>query len=347
MADYPPNVTDTLLNEETPRCTFCAYFSYTQRQVLAAILVVISFLGVVGNVLVIAAVLLSRKLRRVTNCFVFSLSVADLLTSLFLPFSAVAILNEHTWPLPTVLCSLTAFVFLTCLGCSINSLACIAVNRYVLITKKRETYRRLYSSRRTTLAILIVWMIPLCTTGIPAITGFIQLGFEPKYSSCTWVLAESSPRYVFVLFAIFCPIQLTTIILHYMKVFLHIRKHTKAVGQTLNVPSGRLTISESVSNSGLTNNRNNHDYVAPERKKRNKLNIQVTKNLFVVVCAFVLCVLPYTLTLLLPNSRQVFPFAATILMMNSCINPIIYAIKHPQFKTVFRCIVTRRFRDIS
>lgn len=55
-------------------------------------LVVIAFIDimvVVGNCLVIAAVYMSSKLRSVTNLFIVSLAVADLLVGLaVLPFSA-------------------------------------------------------------------------------------------------------------------------------------------------------------------------------------------------------------------------------------------------------------------
>ncbi|XP_071802599.1 alpha-1A adrenergic receptor-like [Asterias amurensis] len=331
-------------------CTFCAYFSYTQRQVLAAIWFLMSFVGVTGNSLVIIAILSSPKLQRVTNYFVFNLSVADLLTSLFIPFTAVAVLNETEWPLPMVLCSITAFILLTCLGCSINNLACIAVNRFVLITKKQETYRRLFSKRRTILAILITWLIPLFTTVVPTSIGYIQLGFEPKYSSCSWVLAQSSNGFVLILFATFCPIQLSVIIYCYIRVFTHIRQHAKKVEPSLGTKTE--TVSTVLDTVSSTTTRPKPPDIASSstakepKPKRSRLQVQVTINLFLVVCAFILCVVPYAVTLLVPRSRQVFPFAATLFMGNSCLNPIIYAFKHPQFKTVFRCILTGKFSEI-
>ena len=54
-----------------------------------AILGFIDILVIVGNCLVIAAVFCSHKLRSVTNFFIVSLAVADLLVGLaVLPFSA-------------------------------------------------------------------------------------------------------------------------------------------------------------------------------------------------------------------------------------------------------------------
>lgn len=54
-----------------------------------AILAFINVLVIVGNCLVIAAVFCSHKLRSVTNYFIVSLAVADMLVGLaVLPFSA-------------------------------------------------------------------------------------------------------------------------------------------------------------------------------------------------------------------------------------------------------------------
>lgn len=59
---------------------------------LVASLLVLAFIDVMvvlGNLLVIAAVLVSSKLRSVTNLFIMSLAVADLMVGIaVLPFSA-------------------------------------------------------------------------------------------------------------------------------------------------------------------------------------------------------------------------------------------------------------------
>lgn len=52
---------------------------------------------IIGNTLVILAVLTTRRLRTVTNCFVMSLAVADLLVGIFVmpPAVAVHFLGEY------------------------------------------------------------------------------------------------------------------------------------------------------------------------------------------------------------------------------------------------------------
>lgn len=61
----------------------------TKNIIVFTILTFIVVLVIVGNCLVIAAVFYSHKLRSVTNYFIVSLAVADLLVGLaVLPFSA-------------------------------------------------------------------------------------------------------------------------------------------------------------------------------------------------------------------------------------------------------------------
>lgn len=234
-----------------------------------------------------------------------------------------------------VLCSFTAFICYACFGCSINNLMCIAINRYVMIIHKRVTYLRLFSPKCTMIAILLTWLIPVCLVIIPSATGYIKLGFEPKYSSCTWVKAESHPQFHAILFMVFCPVQLATIFLSYGKIFYHIFSHAKKVRHLDRQPSTSSTTSEV------------HEPQANANTDRNnKLQAQVSKNLFSVVCTFLLCVSPYSFSLILPKTERFIPIAGVILTANSCVNPLIYAAKHPHFRTVFRCIITMKFKEI-
>ena len=113
-----------------------------QRIIVAVMFLIAALVGSVGNTIVIIAVCLSRKLRTVTNVFVVNLAVADLLTSLFVPWNAVALLSLDGWPLPFWICSVAGAITYLCISASFYSLASIAVNRFILITKGLHAYQR-------------------------------------------------------------------------------------------------------------------------------------------------------------------------------------------------------------
>lgn len=61
-----------------------------QELALVALLSVVIIITVIGNTLVILAVLTTRRLRTVTNCFVISLAIADWLVGVFVMPPAIA-----------------------------------------------------------------------------------------------------------------------------------------------------------------------------------------------------------------------------------------------------------------
>ncbi|KAJ8025119.1 G-protein coupled receptor moody [Holothuria leucospilota] len=81
------------------------------------------------------------------------------------------------------------------------------------------------------------------------------------------------------------------------------------------------------------------------RKEISKRQVQITKNLFYVVCAFVLCLTPYaTLSSFAPKNVVIYTISA--IFVNSCINPFVYATKHPHFKKVFKCILLCQLKNL-
>ncbi|XP_037705029.1 5-hydroxytryptamine receptor 2B [Choloepus didactylus] len=126
---------------------------------LLILMVIIPTIG--GNILVILAVSLEKKLQCATNYFLMSLAVADLLVGLFvMPIALLTIMFEALWPLPLVLCPAWLFLDVLFSTASIMHLCAISVDRYIAIKKPIQANQ--YNSRATAfIKITVVWLISI------------------------------------------------------------------------------------------------------------------------------------------------------------------------------------------
>ncbi|XP_026329544.1 5-hydroxytryptamine receptor-like [Hyposmocoma kahamanoa] len=112
---------------------------------------------VVGNVFVIAAILLERHLRSAANQLILSLAVADLLVAcLVMPLGAVYEVAQR-WTLGPELCDMWTSGDVLCCTASILHLVAIALDRYWAVTNIDYIHAR--TARRVGLMIICVWVV--------------------------------------------------------------------------------------------------------------------------------------------------------------------------------------------
>ncbi|XP_038071945.1 melatonin receptor type 1B-A-like [Patiria miniata] len=329
-------VTEGVTLDPTESSTF-EFSDYTQRVLVATMFLVIALLGIFGNTLVILAVLLSKKVRTDTNAFVVNLSVADFLTCLVLPWNAVALLGREGLPVGVWVCSITAVVQNATIGCSIFSLVAIALFRFLLITRPATTYHKVYTPKKIIIWLVLIWFVPLFITLLPSFINIIEFTYSRIYHMCMSISSKDSSRtYNTIVGGIIYPILLIIIFVCYVLIWRHLKRHSRRMAtvhqedSVLTPSSIPTTTSASLSavNSQLTRRRN-----------------EVTKNMFYVVCAFILCLTPYAVVVI-SGYRPALPYFFALFFVNSCVNPMIYATKHRDFKTIFGCILRRQWAAI-
>ncbi|XP_077390548.1 5-hydroxytryptamine receptor 2B [Festucalex cinctus] len=127
---------------------------------LLIVLVIIPTIG--GNILVILAVSLERKLQNATNYFLMSLAVADLLVGLLvMPIALVTVLYNSGWPLPDFICPIWLFLDVLFSTASIMHLCAISLDRYIAI-KKPIQHSQYKSRAKAMVKIALVWLISIC-----------------------------------------------------------------------------------------------------------------------------------------------------------------------------------------
>ncbi|XP_072167101.1 G-protein coupled receptor moody-like [Diadema setosum] len=332
---------------------------------LAVVYILIAIIGIAGNSLVIAAVALCRKLQTPTNVFVVSLAVTDLLSCITLPFQAAMFLSTEDSRLPDGLCAFIGAVSIICLVGSIVTLALIAFNRCFLITQTRKTYSWLYTTKMLFLMTAMAWLYPTLVLVVPQVSGIGQLGYSPSYKACLWNEMHPLAYVSDILVAITFFFTFLIIIICYIKIWLYIRRHVRRLRTHSSIKSNNTEPSHLEDLSSTQEQHTDtqvgsspHGQGAPngstvDKKRRPRSvstrEIEITKNLFYVVCAFFVCIIPYAITLTLPVDPildLLVLYASVPLMFNGCVNPMIYAYKHPTMKVVFRYILKCRVGEI-
>ncbi|RWS01514.1 putative G-protein coupled receptor No9-like protein [Dinothrombium tinctorium] len=142
--------------------------------VAVLICVIINAAVIAGNILVIVAVFFSSKLRTITNFFIVSLAVSDLLLGVaILPYSLPLHVFE-VWLFGDVWCMgwLVIDVWLT--TASILNLCAISIDRYLAVTRPVR-YRSIMTSRKAKLMIAAVWILSFVIC-FPPLIGWSNKG---------------------------------------------------------------------------------------------------------------------------------------------------------------------------
>uniref|UniRef100_A0A4W3IRE4 5-hydroxytryptamine receptor 2A n=1 Tax=Callorhinchus milii TaxID=7868 RepID=A0A4W3IRE4_CALMI len=125
----------------------------------ALLIIIIIVLTIGGNILVIMAVSLEKKLQNATNYFLMSLAVADMLVGiLVMPVSLITVLYGYIWPLPTKLCPIWIYFDVLFSTASIMHLCAISLDRYIAIRNPIH-HSRFNSRTKALMKIIAVWTI--------------------------------------------------------------------------------------------------------------------------------------------------------------------------------------------
>lgn len=145
-----------MASNDTASCLDSAAFKATVGVVLTALIVV----TVAGNVVVCLAVGLSRRLRSLTNCFIVSLAITDLLLGLLvLPFSAFYQLSCR-WNFGSVFCNVYTSLDVMLCTASILNLFVISLDRYCAVTAPLR-YPMLVTPARVAISLVFIWVVSI------------------------------------------------------------------------------------------------------------------------------------------------------------------------------------------
>ncbi|XP_072180880.1 G-protein coupled receptor moody-like [Diadema setosum] len=325
--------------------------------------------GFVGNLVVVVAVALYPKLRTITNVYVLSLAVADLLTCTTIPFTVIGMVSTTGWPLSDASCVAVAIVSFVCGGSSIWHLTVIGLNRMVLITMSTARYQKVFTRFNVVIFLALTWLIPLSVIIVPFAAGLTRLGYDFDTHMCSDLEEDEDGSlnmiHTYMGSTFLTCIPLAIVLLFYVRIFVFVRHHSRKQREwqsTKRAASTVPTVSSGPAEAGVAQATAGHDddnRTAPPttsgehregdpqiavKIKRHSLEYRITKNAFIVVLGFLCCIIPYGICVLGQYGPEGVPLGQGFLLFNSCLNPVIYGTKHPQFRAAMKNIFTGRLR---
>lgn len=186
----PSNVTDasTSVSDVSTDMTGTNIINEGNSHVLWIIVDCFLFITIVlGNVLTILAIAVTRRLRHVvSNYFILNLAVSDLLVGISLPYHLAFYVNSALNHVELICILRFVIISLAC-GGSIYNLIVIAIDRYIAIVHPLS-YNAYATRRRVLLIIAITWICTISVSSIPIYWN----RFDPT-STCE--LETVLPRY--------------------------------------------------------------------------------------------------------------------------------------------------------
>lgn len=196
---------------------------------IGILLSVFSFITIVGNILVIVAVSRELCLRTVTNYFIVSLAVADLMVGgIVMPFSISHEMTNNFWLYGPAWCDLWHSFDVLASTASIMNLCVISLDRYWAINDP-ITYPVKMSNSKVSILITGVWV---CSAGIsfPAIAWWRSVTPQ-DLPSHECLFTEDTGYLIFSSFVSFyCPLIIM--------LFFYYKIYKAAVAQTRSIKMG-------------------------------------------------------------------------------------------------------------
>ncbi|XP_068082186.1 5-hydroxytryptamine receptor-like [Anabrus simplex] len=196
---------------------------------------------ILGNVFVIAAILLERNLQNVANYLILSLAVADLLVAcLVMPLGAVYEVSKQ-WTLGPELCDMWTSSDVLCCTASILHLVAIALDRYWAVTNIDYIHQR--TAKRIGCMIFIVWAVAFLVCIAPMF-GWKDEGWEARVTHDRECLVSQDIGYQIFATASSFYLPLAVILILYWRIFQTARKRirrrvTASAGTSGGVPTPR------------------------------------------------------------------------------------------------------------
>lgn len=342
----------------------------------ASLMLFIIIAAIFGNLLVIISVMRVRKLRIITNYFVVSLAMADIMVAMMAMTFNFSVQVTGRWNFGIFVCDLWNSLDVYFSTASILHLCCISVDRYYAIVKPLK-YPINMTKRVVTIMLINTWVSPALLSFLPIFIGWYTTEEHKNYvkrhpDRCEFIVNKP---YCVISSSISFWIPCTIMIFTYLAIFreanrqekqmlarqgnaMLMHRHSEDARTSVGVSNNTgEALSGSGSSKTLTLHEVDQDHTPTKDKHLIKMKREhkAARTLGIIMGTFIVCWLPfflwYTITSLcdLTAPDIVVAILFWIGYFNSMLNPGIYAYFNLEFREAFRntlqCLFCNWWRD--
>ncbi|XP_068195544.1 cannabinoid receptor type 1B-like [Antennarius striatus] len=294
-----------------------------QQLVIVILALTLGTFTVLENLMVLCVILHSQTLRsRPSYHFIGSLAVADLIGSIIFVYSFLDFHVLHRKDSPSIFLFKLAGVIAS-FTASVGSLFLTAIDRYISIHRPMA-YKRIVTKTKAIIAFSIMWTISIVFSLLPL------MGWNCKRlnSVCSDIFPLIDQNYLMIWIGITTALVLFII---YAYIFILWKSHHHAV-RMLSRSSQRSVIVYTAEGTKVQT-------VRPEQAR---MDLRLAKTLVLILVALIICwgpllaIMVYDLFGKVNDViKTVFAFCSMLCLLNSTVNPVIYAMRSKDLRRAF------------
>lgn len=284
-----------------------------------AVSLCLALVTIPGNLFVCYAIIRDpfKELQTPFNFLILSLALTDLLVGVLMdPVSVIFHLTEGLPGERRVDIRMLHILYFILSTASILTLAALTLDRYMAVVHPLK-YKNTLTARRSIVVSVLIWVLSLMISGV-----YFKLGYF--FYSLIFTNTAVVVTFVVLLFV-------------YVSIYKRLNQQSKSLSQRKNLNAQR----------------------TKETKKElytTRCQTRVTKALVLVLLAYIICFIPVCIIIYILNFCTICScefiewlrdLQFVIVLLNSAVNPYLYAWRMPQYKKILRKFAPRFLRQVD